>query len=97
MFKGLPVGTLKGFQVTPDLQHIDARIEMAKEAREKLTRDTKFWVVRPEVSMNRITGLETLVSGSYFEVQPGTSTEESLFLTPLANHLRSRNVYRDCT
>ena len=61
MFKGLPVGTLKSFQVTPDLQSIDARIEMVKEAREELTTDTKFWVVRPELSVNRITGLDTLV------------------------------------
>ncbi|MBU1138543.1 MAG: MCE family protein [Proteobacteria bacterium] len=83
MFKGLPVGTLKGFQVTPDLQHIDARIEMAKEAKEKLTSDTKFWVVRPEVSMNRITGLDTLVSGSYFEVQPGIKTDQSHFFNAL--------------
>jgi len=93
MFKGLPVGTLRGFKVTPDLQHIDARIEMTKEAEDELTKDTKFWVVRPEVSMNRITGLDTLVSGSYFEVQLGTGTEQSHFFTaldeapPLSKHV----------
>lgn len=83
MFKGLPVGTLKEFHVTPDLQFIDALIEMDKQTKEELTNDTKFWVVRPEVSMNRITGLETLVSGSYFEVQPGSGTEQSRFFNAL--------------
>ncbi len=77
LFKGLPVGTLKGFSVSPDLEHINANIEMVKEAREELTKDSKFWIVRPEVSLNRIAGLETLVKGSYFEVQPGTSKEPS--------------------
>jgi paraquat-inducible protein B len=81
MFKGLPVGTLKSFQVTPDLQSIDAEIEMVKEAREELTTDTKFWVVRPELSVNRITGLDTLVKGSYFEIQVGTNTEQTLSFT----------------
>jgi len=73
-YKGLPIGTLKGFTVDPNLQWINANIEMVKEAREKLTEDSKIWVVRPEVSFNKITGLDTLVTGSYFGVQPGTST-----------------------
>jgi paraquat-inducible protein B len=77
LFKGLPVGTVKGFSVSPGLEHISANIEMVKEAREELTKDSKFWVVRPEVSLNRIAGLETLVKGSYFEVQPGASREPS--------------------
>lgn len=83
MFKGLPVGTLKSFQVSPDLLSIDAEIEMVKQSKEELTRDTQFWVVRPEVSLNRITGLDTLISGSYFEVQPGTDQELSTFFTAL--------------
>ncbi len=83
MFKGLPVGVLKSFQVTPDLQSIDAQIEMIKEAREELTTDTKFWVVRPELSVNRITGLDTLVKGSYFEIQVGSNSEPSLSFTAL--------------
>ncbi len=78
MFKGLPVGTLKSFQVSPDLLFITAEIEMVKQSREKLTSDTKFWVVRPELSVNRITGLDTLIKGSYFEVELGTSSELAL-------------------
>ena len=84
-FKGLPVGLLKGFDVSPDLKHIDARIEMLKQSRDKLTKDCLFWVVRPEISMNRITGLDTLVKGSYFEVQPGSSTQLSSDFTALTS------------
>lgn len=83
LFKGLPVGTLKKFHVTPDLLSIDAEIEMVKQSREKLTKDSEFWVVRPEVSLNRITGLDTLISGSYFEIQPGTDQEHATFFTAL--------------
>lgn len=84
-FKGLPVGTLKGFTVSPDLKHINAQIEMVKQARERLTKDTLFWVVRPEISMNRITGLDTLIKGSYFEVQPGNSREQTDTFTALTD------------
>ncbi len=83
MYKGLPVGTLKGFSVSPDLQHINAEIEMVKQAKKRLTKDTLFWVVRPEISMNRITGLDTLVTGSYFEIQPGNSSEHSVSFAAL--------------
>jgi paraquat-inducible protein B len=75
MFKGLPVGTLKNFKISSDLLSIEAEIEMVKQAKEELTKDSQFWVVRPEFSVNRITGLETLVSGSYFEIRPGTEEE----------------------
>jgi len=76
-FKGLPIGTLKSFSVSSDLQSINANIEMVKESKEELTEDSKFWIVRPEVSFNKITGLDTLVTGNYFEVQPGNSTVPS--------------------
>jgi paraquat-inducible protein B len=72
-FKGLPIGTLKNFTISPDLQWINANIEIVKEAKEELTDDSKIWIVKPEVSFNKITGLDTLVKGSYFEVRPGTS------------------------
>ena len=72
-FKGLPIGTLKSFSISPDLLWINANIEIIKEAKEELTDDSKIWVVKPEFSFNKITGLDTLVKGSYFEVQPGTS------------------------
>jgi paraquat-inducible protein B len=75
MFKGLPVGTLKEFTVSPDLSAIHADVEMVKQAKGKLTKDTVFWVVRPELSINRITGLDTLVKGSYFEIRPGSDPE----------------------
>ncbi|MEN8199024.1 MAG: MlaD family protein [Thermodesulfobacteriota bacterium] len=83
MFKGLPVGTLKSFSVSPDLQSINASIEMVRQARDKLTSDTKFWVVRPKVSVDKITGLETLVRGSYFEIQPGVTRGRSHFFIAL--------------
>jgi len=83
MFKGLPVGILKSFKVTPDLLSINAEIEMIKESEERLTKDTKIWVVRPEFSTNRITGLDTLVSGSYFEIRPGTNKELATFFVAL--------------
>ncbi len=76
LYKGLSVGLLKKLAITSDLQSVDAEIEMVKEAADKLTAETKFWVVKPELSASKISGLETIVSGNYFEILPGSTGEK---------------------
>ena len=44
---------------------------MLRSATPVLTDHARFWVVRPRLSAGSISGLETLVSGSYIEIDPG--------------------------
>ncbi len=76
-YKGIPVGKVKNMSVTKDLQHIDLEIEMIKQADERLVEDTKFWIVRPKITINRIAGLDTLIKGSYINVFPGKSKKKT--------------------
>ncbi len=73
MVRGIPVGTVD--HIRPDLQkdRITATIQLNREMEKMLVEDTIFWVVRPRFSTNAISGLETILSGSYINVQPGTS------------------------
>ncbi len=48
-----------------------------RDATEYLVDDTRFWVVRPQISAAGITGLGTLVSGAYISVDVGRSTTHS--------------------
>ena len=43
---------------------------MRKEAIEYLSERTRFWLVKPRVSLAGVTGLETLVSGNYIAIDP---------------------------
>ncbi|HHD57001.1 MAG TPA: MCE family protein [Desulfobulbaceae bacterium] len=83
IYKGIAVGTVKKVEIDGDLKGIDLHIEMNKKTRPGLVKDTKFWIVRPEISAGRITGLETLVSGSYIAVKKGNATTESRFFEGL--------------
>jgi len=74
LFKGIPVGLVKGLEVDESLEKVVILIEMVKNAEHRLVEDMQFWIVKPEVSVNRITGLDTLISGSYISVLPGKST-----------------------
>jgi paraquat-inducible protein B len=44
---------------------------------EKLLRqDTAFWVVKPQIGREGVSGLGTLLSGAYIELQPGTKGKD---------------------
>lgn len=65
---------------------------------EKLLReDTHFWVVKPRIDQSGVTGLGTLVSGVYIEMEPGKSTqareEFTVGDTPSFNAARTTGLY----
>lgn len=70
MYKGIAVGKVVGLQVSADIQGVDATLEINREAQDYLSKDTRFWLVRPRVSLAGVTGLETLVSGIYIAIEP---------------------------
>jgi len=72
IFKGVQVGTVESVDISDDLSHAIVRAQMFKGAKKHLTEGTEFWVVRPQVSLERISGLGTLVSGAYIAIRPGS-------------------------
>jgi len=47
--------------------------EMVKDARSLLSEDTRFWVVRPRIAAGGVSGLGTLISGSFIGMDLGKS------------------------
>ena len=69
-YKNVVMGTVKTITVAPDLTKVIVSIETVREAEPLLTDKTIFWVVKPELFAGNITGLETLISGSYIGMRP---------------------------
>jgi paraquat-inducible protein B len=46
-------------------------VRLASSAEYLARADTLFWVVKPELSLQNISGLNTLVSGAYIDCRPG--------------------------
>jgi len=65
------LGTVNKIELSPDLSHVIVTASMSKTATAHLNAGTRFWVVRPRLSLSNFSGLETLVSGSYIEMDPG--------------------------
>ena len=69
--KAVDLGTVRRIGLSPDMQHVIIQADMRREATRFLTANARFWVVRPRLNAGNISGLETLLSGSYIEMDPG--------------------------
>jgi paraquat-inducible protein B len=74
-YKDVQIGTVKSIAIAKDRSHVVVTAELSKEAAGLLVADTRFWVVRARISGGGVTGLGTLMGGSYIGVGAGTSSE----------------------
>jgi len=71
--RGLAVGIVRQLRPTDTLDAVIATAELTPNAAQIAVDGTDFWIVRPEVSLDRIAGLETLIGPRYIAVRPGPS------------------------
>lgn len=72
-YKGMSIGKVTTLELdgSGEKQGVRATVEMDKRVEKHLRSNTRFWLVKPSVSLAGITGLETLVSGNYIATSPG--------------------------
>ncbi|MEI7910193.1 MAG: MlaD family protein [Verrucomicrobiota bacterium] len=73
--RSVRVGLVKDLELSGDLKSVLVNIQMDRHAAALVCEDTRFWVVRPRVSATDISGLGTLLTGAYIEVEPGTGSQ----------------------
>lgn len=74
-FKDVEIGDVTEVHLTEDRTRVQVTVELKKEAQGFAVEDSRFWVVRPRLAGSGVSGLETLLSGSYIGVDGGTSTQ----------------------
>ncbi|MCA9280141.1 MAG: MCE family protein [Phycisphaeraceae bacterium] len=72
MYRGVRVGIVREVTLAPANSGIIVRVELRRDTRSIATSDARFWIVRPEVSLRGVTGLETLLGPRLIRVEPGT-------------------------
>ncbi len=70
-YRGVRVGTVKAVLLAEDLHGVRVRAELEPDAAGLAAEGTTFWIVRPEVTLRRVSGLETLLGPRYIGVLPG--------------------------
>jgi paraquat-inducible protein B len=73
-FKNVDIGVVNRVVLSPDHKRVVASAELSRDASSMLVDDTRFWVVRPRISGGSVSGLGTLLSGSFIGMDIGTKT-----------------------
>ncbi|MEZ6017447.1 MAG: MlaD family protein [Planctomycetota bacterium] len=68
---GITVGTIEEVRLGPTLDHIALSIRLAPEAGAIAREGSRFWIVRPHLALDSISGLETVIGARYLAVVPG--------------------------
>ena len=69
--RSVEVGMVQTVKLSEDLTHVIVTARMAVDTEDLLRQDSQLWVVKPRIERQGISGLSTLLSGSYIELLPG--------------------------
>ncbi len=77
--KDVEVGLVRSVELSPDLQQVIVVADMHKEVGRHLNANARFWVIRPRLGTAGVSGLETIISGAYIEMEPGDGGSRKKF------------------
>lgn len=66
--RDVPVGIVKNITLLEGKKGVLVTVQMNKDTEDYLNKDTKFWIAKPKIDASGVSGLDTLMSGSYVEV-----------------------------
>ena len=79
-YRGVQVGAVQSVELDASLGHVNVEAQLDKPATGLAREGSQFWVVKPQVGLGEITGLSTLLSGSYIQVAPGGGDKTTHFV-----------------
>lgn len=84
-FKNVPVGKVTKIAINKETDGVIVTVRMnSNAATPYMTENARFWIVKPEVGLSGISGLDTLLSGTYINIYSkagGTFKERHIGLT----------------
>ncbi|WP_413663549.1 MlaD family protein [Microbulbifer sp. CNSA002] len=85
-YSGVDIGMVQDVRLVPNAKELNgadgvlAEVSLNRSAEYLLVEGTEFWVVKPELSITGISGLETLLSGNYIAVESGSGKRKRNFV-----------------
>jgi len=73
-FRGVRVGNVTSVQISKDTRRVEVGARLDRSAAQLAREGTVFWVVRAQAGAGGVHALETIVSGSYIQVQPSNDS-----------------------
>lgn len=70
--RNVEIGRVQSVRLSDDLSHAVLTARIQPEVEDMLREDSRFWVVKPRIGREGISGLGTVLSGAYIQLEPGT-------------------------
>jgi paraquat-inducible protein B len=72
-YRGIEVGSVEAVELGRGAREVVLRLRLARSAGELLRAGTRFWVARPVLGVEGVSGLETALGARYVALLPGPS------------------------
>ncbi len=72
-YRNVVIGTVKDIRLSDKLDNVLVDVELTDDATVFAHEGATFWVVRPRIGLGGVSGLSTLISGSYIEADTAKS------------------------
>ena len=69
--RGVQIGVVREVRLAPDASGVVARLDLSRDAAGVAVEGSRFWIVRPEVSLRGVSGLDSLLGPRCVSVSPG--------------------------
>nr|WP_294863492.1 intermembrane transport protein PqiB [uncultured Pseudogulbenkiania sp.] len=79
------IGKVTAVRLSPDNKSVRVTARLDADTDSLLSVDSRFWVVKPRIDKTGVSGLGTLLSGAYIQLQPGKSPERKTEFQALAS------------
>lgn len=74
-YRGVQIGEVSRIELSDDHKRAVVKARLRKDAAPIATEGAVFWIVRPQIGLERVTGLNTVLSGPEIQVLPGKGGE----------------------
>ncbi len=77
-YRGIDVGMVTSVQLPPAMDSVNVNVNLLPSAKQLAVEGSRFWIVRPQLSISGVSGLDTAVGHKYIEVIPGSKDSKAV-------------------
>ncbi|WP_318581135.1 intermembrane transport protein PqiB [Providencia stuartii] len=74
--RSVDIGIVESVTLDDNFSRVVIKARLNSDMKDLLRADSAFWIVKPTIGREGVTGLGTLLSGVFIELQPGNSKKE---------------------
>ena len=94
-YKDVPIGVINKIELQEDSDGVVVIARMDKSVKAYLHQKSKFWIVKPEVGISGVSGLDTLISGTYIDMYAPKKEKKSTDLKFQSKFIGLDYTYRN--